>query len=106
MKLACEEVFGPVVTLASYTTLEEAIERINRSKYGLQVAIFTDNADSQALFYRQCDVGGVIVNDSPSVRFDSMPYGGNKESGYGREGIASAFHEMTTAKTLIERKRK
>ncbi|MDI9641254.1 aldehyde dehydrogenase family protein [Kamptonema cortianum] len=106
VKLGCEEVFGPVVTLASYSTLEEAIERINRSKFGLQVAIFTNSVEAQAQFYRQCDVGSVIVNDSPSVRFDSMPYGGNKESGYGREGIASAFHEMTSAKSLVERKQK
>jgi glyceraldehyde-3-phosphate dehydrogenase (NADP+) len=100
MKVNCEEVFGPVVTVTPYEHLQEAIFAVNQSSYGLQAGIFTK--DIKAIFeaFDQVEVGGLIVNDIPTYRIDHMPYGGLKDSGVGREGIVYAIQEMTELKFL------
>jgi acyl-CoA reductase-like NAD-dependent aldehyde dehydrogenase len=102
-KLGCEEVFGPVVTLSSFKTLDEAITRVNRSQFGLQSSIFTARLDEADQAFRQIQTGGLVINDSPSLRIDGMPYGGVKESGVGREGPRWAFEDYVEPRTRIER---
>ncbi|MFI5205972.1 MAG: aldehyde dehydrogenase family protein, partial [Candidatus Paceibacterales bacterium] len=75
--------------------------KINDSKFGLQCGIFTDSAAELNYAFKNCSVGGVIHNDSPIVRYDQMPYGGNKESGLGREGVKYAILEMMEARVLV-----
>ncbi len=103
-RLATEEVFGPVLTLEAYDTVKEAIDRINASQYGLQTGVFTKDEATIERFYQSLDVGTVVFNDVPTTRFDTMPYGGVKRSGIGREGVKFAFDEMTEIKTLLRRK--
>ncbi|MFI5384927.1 MAG: aldehyde dehydrogenase family protein [Fimbriimonadales bacterium] len=102
-KLSCQELFGPVVTLAAYDTLDEAIERVNSSQYGIQCGIFTTDLRVAERAFREIDGGGVIVNDYPTLRFDNMPYGGVKRSGFGREGVRYAMEEMTEPKAMVVR---
>lgn len=101
MKVCCQEVFAPVVTLEPFEDLPEAVRRMNDSAYGLQAGVFT--RDIQAIFqaFDELDVGGLIVNDAPTYRADSMPYGGMKDSGMGREGVRYAIEEMTERKLLV-----
>ena len=103
MKVNCEELFAPVVTVEPYRDPEDALSRVNDSPYGLQAGIFTN--DAQLIFhaYEQLEVGGLIVNDVPTFRIDHMPYGGVKDSGLGREGIRYAMEEMTERKLLVMR---
>ncbi|HZH97714.1 MAG TPA: aldehyde dehydrogenase family protein, partial [Fimbriimonadaceae bacterium] len=103
VKLANEEVFGPLLTLAPYRDLDEALARVNSSDYGIQAGIFTRDLSVAERAFRELEVGGVIVNDYPTLRFDSMPYGGVKRSGFGREGVRYAMDEMTELKTLVVR---
>jgi len=102
-KLSCQEVFGPVLTLSAYDTLNEAIERVNSSEYGIQCGIFTTDLRVAERAFREIQVGGVIVNDYPTLRFDNMPYGGVKRSGFGREGVRYAMEEMTEPKAMLVR---
>jgi acyl-CoA reductase-like NAD-dependent aldehyde dehydrogenase len=104
-RLSCEEVFGPVVTLDRYGTPEEAIGRINASPYGIHAGVFTRDLRLAERFFRELEVGGVIVNDYPTLRFDNMPYGGVKRSGFGREGLRYAMEEMTEPKTMVVKMR-
>jgi acyl-CoA reductase-like NAD-dependent aldehyde dehydrogenase len=101
MKVNCQEIFAPVVTVEPYDTFDEAIKQINNSPYGLQTGIFT--RDVKLLFnaYEELEVGSVIAGDAPSFRIDHMPYGGVKESGLGREGLRYAIEEMTEPKLLV-----
>jgi acyl-CoA reductase-like NAD-dependent aldehyde dehydrogenase len=100
-KLATEEVFGPVVDLAPYDDLGEAVARANASRYGLQAGVFArDHAVVKRLF-RELETGGIVVDDAPTLRFDAMPYGGPKASGLGREGPAYALDLMTERRTLV-----
>lgn len=101
--LATEEAFAPVLTLSAFETFEEAAERVNRSRFGIHASVFTCDLAVAEAAYRLLDVGGVIVNDAPSLRFDVMPYGGVRRSGFGREGVREAMDEMTTPKTLVLR---
>ena len=100
MKVNCEEVFGPVVTVSKYEHLHEAITAVNQSPYGLQAGIFTRDIKAVFQAFDQTEVGGLIVNDIPTYRVDHMPYGGMKESGVGREGIKYAIEEMTALKLM------
>jgi succinate-semialdehyde dehydrogenase/glutarate-semialdehyde dehydrogenase len=95
MKLGCEEVFGPVVCILPYDTLDQAIERVNATPYGLAAGIFTNRLDDAFAAARRLEVGGVHINETSSSRVDLMPYGGSKDSGFGREGPRYAVHEMT-----------
>ncbi len=98
--VSCQEVFGPLVTLSSFDTLDKAINAVNDSRYGLQAGIYTNNIKAAMRAAEQLEVGGVIINDFPTFRVDNMPYGGIKESGFGREGIKYAVEEMTELKLI------
>jgi acyl-CoA reductase-like NAD-dependent aldehyde dehydrogenase len=102
-RLETSEVFGPVLTVEPFTTIEAAIERVNGSSYGLQAGVFTCDSAQADVCYRQLRVGAVIVNDHPTLRFDNFPYGGVKRSGFGREGVAYAMAEMSEPRTRITR---
>lgn len=95
MKIGCREVFGPVVCLLPFDSLDEAIARVNATPFGLACGIFTNRLDDAFAAGRRLEVGGVHVNETSSSRVDLMPYGGSKDSGFGREGPRYAVHEMT-----------
>lgn len=99
--IAAEEAFGPVVTLASVESMDEAFERSNDSRYGLQCGLFTNDFDTVIRALDALEVGGVIHNDVPSFRVDNMPYGGVKDSGLGREGVKYAMADMLEARVLV-----
>ena len=101
MKVNCQEIFAPVVTLESYDDYSAALRRINESPYGLQAGVFTRDANRIFQAYEELEVGGVIAGDVPSFRIDHMPYGGVKDSGLGREGLRYAIEEMTEPKLLV-----
>ena len=101
--LANEEVFGPVLTLSKFQSSGEALAKVNSSKYGIQCGVFTRSSVTAESAYRALEVGGVVINDYPTLRFDNMPYGGVKASGFGREGVRYAMDEMTEPKTRVER---
>jgi len=101
-KVLVEEVFGPVLVVETFQTLEEAIGRVNDVKYGLQAGIFTDSHKNIAMAIRSLDVGGVLVNEAPTVRLDQQPYGGVKDSGLGREGGRFAMEDYSTRKCVVE----
>ncbi len=102
-KLCAQEVFGPVAVLSSFNDFDEAIEKVNNSKYGLQAGLFTRDIYKAMNAWDKLDVGGVIIGDMPSWRADQMPYGGVKESGLGREGIRFAMEDMTEIRILVVR---
>lgn len=99
-KVVAEEVFGPVVTIAPYDTLEEAVAAVNDSRYGLHAGIFTPRIDRAFCAAQHIDAGGVIVNDIPTFRTDQIPYGGRKDSGIGREGVRYAVEEQMEIKFI------
>jgi len=101
MKVSCEEVFAPVVVVSRYADFEEAIRQVNASRYGLQAGVFTRDVKRIFRAYEAIDVGGLIINDVPTYRADHMPYGGVKESGFGREGVRYAIEEMTEPRVLV-----
>ena len=100
MAVVCQEVFGPVVAVMKYDTVDDAITQMNDSVYGLQAGVFTSNVDVAFKLARGIDAGGVMVNDAPTFRADHMPYGGRKESGMGLEGVRYALTEMTQPKFI------
>lgn len=100
MRVVCQEVFGPVVSVMKYDKIDDAIAAMNDSRFGLQAGVFTRNIDVAFKAARQIDAGGVLVNDAPTFRADHMPYGGRKESGIGLEGVRYALHEMTQPKFI------
>jgi glyceraldehyde-3-phosphate dehydrogenase (NADP+) len=101
MKVRDEEVFGPLAIVEAVHTIEEAIYQINDSRYGLQCGIFTNDPHIIQQMYNEIDCGGVIINNIPGFRVDDMPYGGVKDSGFGREGIRYAIEESTEIKLLV-----
>ncbi|MGC8866125.1 MAG: aldehyde dehydrogenase family protein [Bacteroidales bacterium] len=102
MKILDEEVFGPVVLVDPYEDFEGALEEINNSRYGLQAGLFTYDLREINLAFQKLEVGGLIINDSPTFRVDHMPYGGVKDSGMGREGIKYALLDMLEPKILVK----
>ncbi len=100
-RVCAEEVFGPVAVLAPADSFQEALVRVNDSRYGLQAAVFTRDLPNAFRAFRELEVGGVIVNEAPSYRVDPMPYGGVKESGFGREGLRYAMEEMTEPRIMV-----
>jgi len=100
MEISCQEVFGPVVCILPFDTLEEAIARVNATPYGLASGIFTQRIGDALMAARQLEVGGVHINETSSSRVDLMPYGGTKDSGFGREGPHYAVHEMTEERVV------
>ena len=101
MKVNCQEIFAPVVTVEPYDDFNAAVRQINNSPYGLQAGIFTRDAKLLFHAYEELEVGGVIAGDVPAFRIDHMPYGGIKDSGLGREGLRYAIEEMTEPKLLV-----
>ncbi|HLY11758.1 MAG TPA: aldehyde dehydrogenase family protein [Planctomycetota bacterium] len=100
MKVHCAEVFAPIVNLYRYKDFPEALAAVNDSPFGLQAGVFARDVGRIFQAFEALEVGGVIVNDAPTWRVDSMPYGGEKESGQGREGVRYAIEEMTQLRLL------
>jgi acyl-CoA reductase-like NAD-dependent aldehyde dehydrogenase len=101
MRVNCQEIFAPVVTVEPYTTFDEALRRVNESAYGLQAGIFTRDAKLIFRAYEELEVGGLMAGEVPTFRIDHMPYGGVKESGIGREGLRYAIEDMTEPRLLM-----
>ena len=101
MRVNCEEIFAPVVTVEAYDDVEDAIRTLNHSSYGLQAGIFTRDAKLLFHAYEELEIGGLIAGDVPTFRIDHMPYGGLKDSGMGREGLRYAIEEMTEPRLLV-----
>jgi succinate-semialdehyde dehydrogenase/glutarate-semialdehyde dehydrogenase len=95
MTVSCQEIFGPVMTIVPFDTLDEAIDRVNATPYGLATGFFTDRLGDAFAAARRLQVGGVHINETSSSRVDLMPYGGSKDSGFGREGPHYAVREMS-----------
>jgi acyl-CoA reductase-like NAD-dependent aldehyde dehydrogenase len=100
-KVSCEEVFGPLVTVTPYETIDEALELANSTRFGLQAGIFTRDVKQALRAAHELDFGGVTVNEAPTFRADQMPYGGVKDSGNTREGPAYAVREMTEERLVV-----
>ncbi len=101
MKIVCEEVFAPIVSLVKVERYEDAIVKMNDSPYGLQFSIFTNDLKLTQRFIDDAECGGVVINDIPTLRFDVQPYGGSKLSGVGREGPKWALEEFTEIKSVV-----
>lgn len=101
MKVSCQEVFGPVITVTPYHRFDEAIVELNRSDYGLQAGVFTQDVNKVFYAFRNLEVGAVLANEIPTFRADHMPYGGVKDSGMGREGVKAAIEDMTEPRLLV-----
>jgi len=102
-RLATEEVFGPVLTLSRYGSFEQAIQKVNASQYGIQCGVFTRDLRVAEQAFREIEAGGVVIGDYPTLRFDNIPYGGIKQSGFGREGVRFAMDEYTEWKSMLIR---
>ena len=101
LPVACSEAFGPILIVNTYTNFNDAIKAVNNTDFGLQAGVFTNNMNKALGAFNQLDVGGVVINDIPTFRVDNMPYGGVKDSGFGREGIKYSLREMTEIKLLV-----
>jgi len=101
MKINSEEAFAPVVCIEKFEDIKQAVDLVNESRYGLQASIFTDSLENMLYAQENLEVGGVIVNDAPGFRIDSMPYGGIKDSGVGREGARYVMQEYTEPKLMV-----
>jgi acyl-CoA reductase-like NAD-dependent aldehyde dehydrogenase len=102
-KVICEEVFGPIISIIPYRTIEEAIEETNNSDFGLQAGVFTNKMDLAYKVAHSLEMGGVVINGTSNFRLDHWPYGGVKNSGIGREGPRYAVEEMTETKMIVLR---
>ncbi|SOD94874.1 aldehyde dehydrogenase family protein [Blastococcus haudaquaticus] len=100
-QVLCDEVFGPVVVLETVDSLDEAFDRVNDSRFGLQAGVFTRDLQVAFRAAQVLEVGGVVIGDVPSYRADQMPYGGVKDSGTGREGVRSAMEDLTEERVLV-----
>ena len=101
MPLFKEEVFGPVAPLVPFTSIDEAIRMCNDSPYGLQSAVFTNDINKAFDIAYKLEAGGVIINWSTALRVETLPFGGIKMSGHGREGVHDTLEEMTDQKTIV-----
>jgi glyceraldehyde-3-phosphate dehydrogenase (NADP+) len=101
MKVSCEEVFAPIVVVKPYQSFDQALAWANATPYGLQAGVFCHDLRLVYRAFEELEVGAVIVNDINSWRVDSMPYGGVKASGFGREGLRSAIEELTEPRLLV-----
>jgi acyl-CoA reductase-like NAD-dependent aldehyde dehydrogenase len=103
MKVIAEEAFAPVASIISSDDFESALKQANDTKFGLQVGVFTNDVNRVFKAVRRLNFGGVIVNDTPNFRADHMPYGGNRQSGLGREGVRFAMEDMTNIQMVAIR---
>ena len=101
--LEAKEAFGPVAILAPFDDFDAALREVNDSAYGLQAGVFTRDLFKALRAWEELEVGGVIVGDIPSWRVDHMPYGGVKDSGFGREGVRFSMEDMTELRLLVIR---
>jgi len=101
MRISCEELFGPAVAVTPFHSIDEAIALANHTHYGLSAGIFTENLEWAVKFAREVESGNLHINWGPQWRADLMPYGGLKESGFGKEGPRYAVEEMTELKMVI-----
>jgi acyl-CoA reductase-like NAD-dependent aldehyde dehydrogenase len=99
--IVCEEAFGPVAVLTPYGSIDEAIARVNGSRYGLQAGVFTESLSVVRRAVEGLEVGAVLINEVPTYRADHLPYGGVKGSGLGREGVRYAMEEFSERKTVV-----
>ncbi len=102
MKVCALEIFGPVVTVEKVGSFSEAVKQINNSRYGLQAGVFTNSINEMNHSFNEIEAGGIIINDVPTFRVDHMPYGGVKDSGFGREGLKYSIHEMMEPRLLVK----
>jgi succinate-semialdehyde dehydrogenase/glutarate-semialdehyde dehydrogenase len=100
MAVGCQEIFGPVMSIVPYDTLDEAIARVNATPFGLATGVFTNRLGDALRAARELVVGGVHINETSSSRVDVMPYGGSKDSGFGREGPHHAVREMSEERMI------
>ncbi|HLT24484.1 MAG TPA: aldehyde dehydrogenase family protein, partial [Ignavibacteria bacterium] len=100
-KVNADEVFAPLLTLTGFSDFKEAVKQVDDSVYGLQAGAFTNDINNALNAFENIEVGGVVINDVPTYRMDSMPYGGSKDSGNTREGIKYAIEEMTERRILV-----
>jgi len=103
MKVIAEEVFAPVASVIACADFEESLRQANDSKFGLQVGVFTKDIERVFKAIKRLNFGGVIINDTPAFRADHMPYGGNRQSGLGREGVKFAMEDMTNIQMVAIR---
>ncbi|HEY3323635.1 MAG TPA: aldehyde dehydrogenase family protein [Planctomycetota bacterium] len=101
--VSCEEVFGPVVLLQQVSSIHEGIAQANASKYGLQTSVFTQSLQNAEVAFREIEAGAVLVNVPTSFRIDAALYGGTKESGFGREGVAEVVRTFSEPRVLVVR---
>ncbi len=99
--VSCEEAFAPLAVLEKYSSFDEALSLVNASRFGLQAGVFTSDVTKAFRAFSELEVGGVMINQVPTFRVENMPYGGIKESGFGREGIRYAMEEMTEPRSLV-----
>jgi glyceraldehyde-3-phosphate dehydrogenase (NADP+) len=101
MRIVQEEAFAPVAVVEPFSSFEGALATANDSKYGLQAGVFTNDLKHARRSVEALEYGGVIINDVPTFRVDNMPYGGSKDSGFGREGVRYAMEEMTEVRVSV-----
>lgn len=101
MKVSCEEVFGPIVVLDAYSDFAQALQRVNDGPFGLQAGVFTRDPAKSRQAFETLEVGTVLMNEVPAYRLDAMPYGGVKNSGFGREGVKYALEDYTERRLWI-----
>ncbi|MFZ4777624.1 MAG: aldehyde dehydrogenase family protein [Terrimicrobiaceae bacterium] len=97
----CEEAFAPLAVLQRYESFPEALAMVNDSAFGLQAGVFTTDIRKGLLAFEELEVGGVMIGQVPTFRVENMPYGGVKESGFGREGVRYSMEEMTEPRSLV-----
>ena len=100
-RVCAGEAFAPIIALSSYDDIDEVFARVNQSPYGLQAGVFTNSLSVMNRAFERLKVGALIVNDINSFRVDQMPYGGSKQSGWGREGPRYAVRDMTEERLLV-----
>ena len=103
MKVVSEETFAPIASVISCDDFDESLRQANDTKFGLQVGVFTKDIDRAFKAIKRLNFGGVIINDIPTFRVDNMPYGGNRQSGLGREGVRFAMEDMTNIEMVAIR---
>ncbi len=101
LEIVCEEVFAPLLVLSHFDSFDEALQRVNRSRYGLQAGVFTRDLYRAMQAFETLEVGAVLINQIPTFRIETMPYGGVKRSGFGREGIRYAMEGMTEPRVCL-----
>jgi acyl-CoA reductase-like NAD-dependent aldehyde dehydrogenase len=101
MRVVSEEAFAPVAVVEKFSEFDEAIEMSNQTRFGLQAGVFTNDFANLRKAAERLEYGGVIINDVPTFRVDNMPYGGVKQSGFGREGLRYAMEEMSDRRLIV-----